>query len=50
MRRKKRDLTDHELMCIEGARYCKNFDPANYWCIQCLENEEGKFHSCFKAG
>lgn len=47
---RKRKLTEQEKLFIEGARYCRNFDPANYWCIQCLENEEGKFHSCFKKG
>ena len=49
-RRGKRILTEQEKLFIEGAHYCRNFDPQNYMCIQCVENYEGKYLNCFKEG
>lgn len=49
-RREKKFLTEQEKLFIEGAHYCRNFDPQNYMCIQCVENEEGKYLNCYRKG
>lgn len=30
--------------------YCEHYDPAYLSCIQCYENQTGKYKACYKRG